>query len=248
MENRSNKNIVTDFYKKVIGQRDLSQIDFFISEHYIQHSAMGKDGKAGILEMLQLLKTLPPPEPELKSPVTMAIADGDLVALQLDVNFMGKRMLVIDIFRIENGQLAEHWDVMQHIPQEAVNELGREMHKADDPTEPNKVLVADYVNNVFVEKQLEKAFEYITAGSHTRNVITSGRLNHILSSQFRDYQLKIHKVIGEGNLVLVQSSYNDANNNLVLNDIFEIADHRIVRSWSVEQAIPSKMMHDNGML
>jgi predicted SnoaL-like aldol condensation-catalyzing enzyme len=95
MEHRSNKTIVIEFYKQVIGQHDFSLIDTFISDTYIQHSPMAKDGKAGIMEMLQMLKNLPKPA-QTVTPLTMAIADGDIVALQLDINIMGKRALVVN--------------------------------------------------------------------------------------------------------------------------------------------------------
>ncbi len=120
MKNQSNKNIIAQFYKQVIGKRDTSLIYSLVRQDYIQHS-QGKDGREGLLEMMEFLKTLPP-STETQSPVKMLLADGDLVAGLLDIKFMGKRMLVVDLFRIEDGMLAEHWDAVQEISGDVVIE------------------------------------------------------------------------------------------------------------------------------
>jgi predicted SnoaL-like aldol condensation-catalyzing enzyme len=119
MMDQSNKNIVAQFYKEVIGKRDTSLIYTLVREDYIQHSPAGKDGRAGLLEMVEYLKTLPP-SIEPQSPVKMLLADDDMVAGLLDIKFMGKRMLVLDLFRLQDGMLAEHWDAVQEISSDIV--------------------------------------------------------------------------------------------------------------------------------
>ncbi|NNU33037.1 hypothetical protein HK413_00385 [Mucilaginibacter sp. S1162] len=114
MEQKSNKTIVAGFYKRIVGQRESSLINQYVREDYIQHSPMGKDGREGLFEMVEFLKSLPP-STETQSPVKMLIAEGDMVAGLLDIKFMGKRMLVVDLFRLQDGLLAEHWDVVQEI-------------------------------------------------------------------------------------------------------------------------------------
>jgi len=95
-------------YRQMIGARDLTLIDTFISDHYKQHSPLLKDGKAGLAAALEQLKQLPAQAGA--SPVICVIADGDYVALLLDINLMGKQLLVTDLFRLEDGLIVEHWD------------------------------------------------------------------------------------------------------------------------------------------
>lgn len=114
MEQKSNKTIVAGFYKRIVGQRESSLINQYVREDYIQHSPMGKDGREGLFEMVEFLKSLPP-STETQSPVKMLITEGDMVAGLLDIKFMGKRMLVVDLFRLQDGLLAEHWDAVQEI-------------------------------------------------------------------------------------------------------------------------------------
>ncbi|MDB5140035.1 MAG: putative SnoaL-like aldol condensation-catalyzing enzyme [Mucilaginibacter sp.] len=56
MEQKSNKTIVRECYRKIIRDLDLSLVDTYIREDYIQHSPTVKDGRAGLLEMVDFLK------------------------------------------------------------------------------------------------------------------------------------------------------------------------------------------------
>ena len=114
MNNNSNKKLVLDFYKKVIGERNADLIDHYVNDQYIQHSPSLKDGKAGLREAIEYLKLLPK-SPEQKSPIVLAIAEGDYVMLLLDLNFMGKHLCVADLFKIIDGMIVEHWDAIQDI-------------------------------------------------------------------------------------------------------------------------------------
>ena len=111
MEQQSNKNIVAGFYKDVVKLRKSELINNYVREDYIQHSPMGKDGRDGLFEMVEFLKTLPLPAEDAKSPIVNIIAEGDLVVVHLDLIFMGKRTVLIELFRLQDGRAAEHWDV-----------------------------------------------------------------------------------------------------------------------------------------
>ncbi len=114
MNNKSNKQVVLEFYRKVIRDRNADLIDNYIDVNYIQHSPSMKDGKAGLREAIEYLKKLPKPE-EVKSPIVLAIAEGDYVMLLLDLNFMGKHLSVADLFKVIDAKISEHWDAIQDI-------------------------------------------------------------------------------------------------------------------------------------
>src|ERR1700761_4240070 len=116
MEPKSNKQIVTEMYRDLIRDRKVELIDEYIHDDYIQHSSTLKDGKVGLLESINYLKNLPGPPEDALSPIGRMIAEGDLVMAHLDVAFGGKHLAVIDIFRIKDGKLIEHWDVVQEVP------------------------------------------------------------------------------------------------------------------------------------
>jgi predicted SnoaL-like aldol condensation-catalyzing enzyme len=112
METISNKHIVAEFYKKVVGLRQNELIPNYVREDYIQHSPMGNDGLEGLFAMVEFLKTLPQPE-IIKSPIVLMIAEGDYVVAHLDLEFMGKHVVLMELFRVQDGKAAEHWDVTE---------------------------------------------------------------------------------------------------------------------------------------
>src|SRR5215212_5350813 len=113
-KNISHKEIVLEFWRKAIGQGDLDLTEKLVSDNYIQHSAAGKPGKSGLLNALRMLKQLPKPNPQPK-PFMRVVAEGEYVALHMLIEFAGKKMVVLDLVRIEDGLFAEHWDAVQMI-------------------------------------------------------------------------------------------------------------------------------------
>jgi predicted SnoaL-like aldol condensation-catalyzing enzyme len=115
-----NKELVLAFYKKLIGEKDYEGARHYMGSDYRQHAPYAADGHAGVAEWVRKFKEA---FPQHHYEVKKIIAEGDLVVLHLH----GKSGLhpygesVIDIFRIENGKVVEHWDVIQPIPDSADN-------------------------------------------------------------------------------------------------------------------------------
>lgn len=59
--------------------------------------------------------------PKEKVDLQRIAADGDLVYLHVRSKMGNKTVAVVDIFRIENGKIAEHWDVIQEVPEKSAN-------------------------------------------------------------------------------------------------------------------------------
>jgi predicted SnoaL-like aldol condensation-catalyzing enzyme len=70
--------------------------------------------------MVEFLKTLPPPAETDKSPIVHLVEQGDMVVAHLDLHFMGKDIRVIELFRVQDGKAAEHWDVTEERSSETV--------------------------------------------------------------------------------------------------------------------------------
>ena len=62
--------------------------------------------------------------PELHLDIKRMIAEGDLVVTHSHLeNYPDDRgTAVVDLFRVENGKIVEHWDVLQPIPEQAAND------------------------------------------------------------------------------------------------------------------------------
>jgi predicted SnoaL-like aldol condensation-catalyzing enzyme len=107
-----NKQIVIAYTSGVLGDKNLAVVDQYVAEDYIQHDPFVGNGKQALKDMLSASIT---GLPKSKFEYARIAADGDLVFLHFEVPFNGKKYSWVDIFRLENGKLVEHWDVMQEI-------------------------------------------------------------------------------------------------------------------------------------
>jgi len=118
-----NKRNVLEFYDKALNQKDFDAASAYFGPHYIQHNPTARDGIEGFKAFLQFLRDK---FPDSHSEIKRAFADGDYVILHVHaVREPGTRgFAIVDIFRLENGKIVEHWDVRQEIPETAANSNG----------------------------------------------------------------------------------------------------------------------------
>jgi predicted SnoaL-like aldol condensation-catalyzing enzyme len=223
MTSSNNRATVLAALKHLIGERNTAVIDTYVHDSYIQHSPQVMDGKAGLLEALNHLKQLPPPPPSAASPVVRTIADGDYVMLHMNIAFMGKKLAVVDLYRLEDGKLAEHWDATQEQLFDVDLTAGASVVEDLELTAVNK----DVVRRFFHDRDARLfAADFI---SHSASLPTRGQ---------------VHRILGEGNFVMVQLSRGDA----VFYDIWRLKDQLLAEHWQVAQVIPVAMPHGNGMI
>ena len=112
----TNKEIVLKFYEEVFNQWDVSNIDDYMLDSYIQHNPACENGKAGFLKFAEMFLAMKP-----QVEVVKAAEDGDMVFVFFKCTMgNGSVNKVCDIYRLEDGKLAEHWDVVDHNVQEIV--------------------------------------------------------------------------------------------------------------------------------
>ena len=118
-----NKKLVLAFYEKMIGEKDPVAARRYMGETYVQHSAYAEDGFEGVAAFARQFKA---EFPQHRYEVKKVIAEGDMVVLHLHgINGMSPHgEQVVDIFRVKDGKVVEHWDVIQPIPADARNPNG----------------------------------------------------------------------------------------------------------------------------
>jgi predicted SnoaL-like aldol condensation-catalyzing enzyme len=119
-QEQANKKVVLDLYEKGINQKDFEAAAKDLGPHYIQHNPRAKDGAEGFKAFINFLKAK---LPNYHSDIKKVFADGDYVILHVhNVPAPGQRgAAIVDIFRLENGKVVEHWDVRQEIPEKSAN-------------------------------------------------------------------------------------------------------------------------------
>ncbi len=115
-----NKKAVTEFYELAINQKNFEAASKFLGPRYVQHNPRAADGPDGLKAFLAFLREK---SPDYHSEIKRVFADGDYVILHVhNVPTLGSRgNAIVDIFKLENGKIVEHWDVRQEIPEQAAN-------------------------------------------------------------------------------------------------------------------------------
>ena len=104
----ANKALVLEGIKGVFIERDATVVDRLFSPDYRQHDPQIPNGSAAIKGLLGNLSR------DFKYEPGLVMADGDYVSIHGRYTGWGpKPMIAVDIFRVANGKIAEHWDVMQ---------------------------------------------------------------------------------------------------------------------------------------
>ena len=117
------KKTVVDFYEKALNQKDFEAAAKYLGPRYTQHNPNAADGPEGLRAFLGFLKEK---FPNSRSEIKRVFTDGDYVILHVHaMREPGTRgNAIVDIFRLEDGKIVEHWDVVQPIPEKAANANG----------------------------------------------------------------------------------------------------------------------------
>ena len=109
---QKNKEVIKKFYQEFFNDHIVESADKYVREDYVQHNPGVEQGREG-LKTAFAQKFIE--HPEFALDIKMLIAEGNMIAVYLkNVDPQGNtRCRVVDIYRLEDGMLAEHWDVLQ---------------------------------------------------------------------------------------------------------------------------------------
>lgn len=113
-QEEANLKLVLDMFEHVLNPMDSAAVDRFIAADYIQHNQMAEPDREGLKRFLDMIREQ---TPEAVHDVKRAFVDGDHVTVHYHVRRWpgDPGWAVIDIFLVEGGMIAEHWDVMQDV-------------------------------------------------------------------------------------------------------------------------------------
>ena len=171
-----------------------------------------------------------------------------------------KSNIGFEIFRFEDDQAVEHWDNIQS--RLGPNSSGHSM--ADGPTdisdinltEVNRELVRSFVNNVLVNRRLEKLEDYIDSEHFTQHnpSIADGllALRKALEATTEKGRLieykRNHRILAEGSFVLSVSEGFFSGDHSAFFDLFRVSGNKLVEHWDTIETIPPRVewKNDNG--
>jgi predicted SnoaL-like aldol condensation-catalyzing enzyme len=221
---------------------------------YIQHNLAIADGLAGLDAVFQAL-----PKGSAKTNTVRAFQDGDFVFTHSDYNFFGPKV-GFDIFRFEDGKAVEHWDNLQATAP-ASSPSGHTMIDGPttatdlDKTEANKALMQAYMDDLLAgrREKFPTYFDGIHYIQHNPWVadnlpgLIAGLTELAKQGKAVKYE-RVHKILGEGNFVLVVSEGTFGDKLTSYYDLYRIQNGKIAEHWDVLETIPpqSEWKNPNG--
>jgi predicted SnoaL-like aldol condensation-catalyzing enzyme len=114
-EEQANLALVEGLFRDVLNPMDSGSVDRYIDPDYIQHSQLAPPGREALKAFLDMIRT---ESPQAVHDVKRMFADGDHVVVHYHVRRWpdDAGFAVMDIFRIANGLIKEHWDVTMDVP------------------------------------------------------------------------------------------------------------------------------------
>jgi predicted SnoaL-like aldol condensation-catalyzing enzyme len=117
-----NKQVVRSFYEESFNGGDPEgAVERYVGDRYIQHNPQASDGPGAFVGFVKWYRAQ---FPQLHVDIKRMIAEGDLVMTHslITTSPDDRGSAAADIFRIEDGKVVEHWDVVQPIPEQTANE------------------------------------------------------------------------------------------------------------------------------
>lgn len=229
---------------KSIETGDPVAVSYINPDKYIQHNLGVADGVAGFKAFLQIAKG------NTKVNTVRVFQDGDMVFTHTDYDFFGPK-IGFDIFRFENGKIVEHWNNIQE-KAASPNPSGHTM--IDGPTaavdhaktQENKELARRFVEDILVNGRVDKLASFYDGDKYIQHhpliadgVSGLGAAFQAMAAQGITVKYdRIHKVLGEGNFVLVASEGNFAGKATAFYDLFRIENGKVAEHWDTVEAIP----------
>lgn len=247
------------FYNDVLLYRNLNNFSRYVGDTYLQHAPAYGDGPGELLAAVAGELTN---DPGIKIEILRTIAEGPYVAIHSAwTTSTGETYVYVDIWRVEDGKLVEHWDHYQQAPEKSANtNTMYQGPEADIYSKQNKtknrkraLAVLATFNNPSDTSAVKKyiAKEYIQHNPYIADGIESliGYLNQLATDKVR-LKTDIAKTIVMGDMVLVHSRQKnlDVKNDLGTGymDIFRFNDAGlIVEHWDIEEKIGGESKNTN---
>jgi predicted SnoaL-like aldol condensation-catalyzing enzyme len=119
-ETERNRKVITDFARTFYEKRDVeAAFKAHVVPDYIQHNPGIADGRQAAIDALKPMFS----SPGARFDVKRIVVDGQYAVIHLfgrgDPNTPGAA--VADIYRLKNGKIVEHWDILQPMPEKSAN-------------------------------------------------------------------------------------------------------------------------------
>ncbi|MEO1212975.1 MAG: ester cyclase [Bacteroidota bacterium] len=239
-----------------VTEHDEEQAKKYFKQDYIMHNPSAPQGLEHSLKMIPILK-----EAGTRVKTHRIFQDGNIVMMHNTLHnakpFGAEELVLFDVYRMEDGMIAEHWDAIMPLAEPAYGNTQIDGGTAItdlNMTARNKELVAALINEVFIEGNEEAVPKYFSQEKYIQHnpMFPDGYDNFLkamqMMKQMPDFKyLKAHHIWGEGNFVLAAGEGKSKDSGTIIYDLFRFEDEKVVEHWDVIQPIPEEKANDNGV-
>jgi predicted SnoaL-like aldol condensation-catalyzing enzyme len=241
---KERKEIVRNFLKS-FETGTTAPLNLVDGTKFIQHNPRVEDGAEGLKNLFGRLPK------NIKVNVVRIFADGDYVVAHTEYDWAGPKV-AFDVFRFENGKVVEHRDNLQERCA-APNASGRTQLDGPtditglDKTEANKLVVKSYWETVVLGGQGSRVAEFRSMDDFRQHSCDgednkSGfqmKTGPFAKPGFVFKIEKVHKILGEGNFVLVMSEGLFDTKPTAFYDLYRVENGKMVEHWDVLESMPA---------
>lgn len=247
---------VLDAHTQLFHHHNTDVLNTHFTEDFVEHSPLVAGDRAGLKKLVEDAGE------GLTYENVRVIADTDLVALHGKFTGLDEDVMVgFDIYRVQDGKLAEHWDSL--VPQAAPNASGRT--QLDGPTEvdttadteANRALVVEFFKKTLIGGDYSGFDAYGRDGQfaqHSPDIADGVPAVIEFLEKLRDageglvYD-KIHRTVAQGNFVLTHSEGSIAGARHAYCELWRVEDGAIAELWDAISEVPSdaEAVHSHGV-
>lgn len=210
---------------------------------YTQHNPYVEDGLKGFVKFVQQLT-----KGETTVNTVRVFQDEDYVFAHSEYNVYGPK-IGFDIFRFVQGKIVEHWDNLQerqkNNPSNHTMIDGVTVLRDTEKIAQNKALVKNFVDDILVNGRYDKMTNYFDGDTYIQHNPCIGDglsgLNQALEEWAKQGVMmsytKVHKILGEGNFVLVVSEGLLGGVHTSFYDLFRVENDKIIEHWDTLETI-----------
>ena len=260
-----NRNIVEDFYQQAYAERNAQAMVQYLAPGFIQHHPAIADGITGMAAYVNGMRLQ---GPESRREIKRVLTDGDYVIMQghLTNGPNDPGAVTGDIFRLDNGLIAEQWGIIHPItsspdPENPNDVFGDNSAPYPAPTSTaqerrNLALATGFYHVALNEKDWEKAEQYMGEYYQQHSVyMADGRtafkgLVERIQREFPNNLGLVKQSFADGDMVVLNLEVSRDKGGLTYNviELMRLENDKVVEHWDIFQPLTDvQPLHDNGL-
>jgi predicted SnoaL-like aldol condensation-catalyzing enzyme len=259
-----NEALVVYMFEQLLYDNNPSVIDKYVSPTYIQHNPFLSDGPEGLRKYIESRQAM---DPQPRNLLWRVVAQGDLVSIQNEYQQNGADYAdIVDTFRVKNGKLAEHWDVIQFLSGPTHTVSGNDLYSTlsspqtdmPDPsasTRRTEQVAKDYFTGLWEKHDPSVINRFVATNLYQHDPALPNGSTAVATAYQAEREAHPNAVLSQemwmaqGDYVTVRYHYQATatDRGQAVAETFRVRNGKIIEHWDVTQDVPATSANNNTM-